>query len=234
VTTPILKIPEAADGQVNQYLVLNEGLRALESSGNEFYEVDLSAGNVTLTDVSPGYIFSRNFMFKTTGNAVARILTVPATKRLFAVQNGGSAELTVKCGATEIGVPAAGSFMFYGDGTTDGLFAIAGGAGGASADTFDTAGVTAGAVDLTDYNAVWIVELDDDVTAITLPSAPAGQVLSLLIMFTQDIAGGHTVTGWPGGAIFESGSEPVISATGESITSVPVLILGSGDIYVVG
>ena len=233
MTTPILKIPEAADGQVNQYLVLNEGLRALESAGNNFYVVDMSAGNVTLTDVSPGFVFSRNFLFKSDGNSVARTLTIPASKRLFSVQNGGSAALTVKLGTAEVSVPAGGAFLFYCDGTANGLAAIAGGGGG-SEDTFATATVSAGSINLSSYNAVWIVELDNNVTSISLPSASAGKVLSTLILFKQDVAGGNTVSGWPSGTIFESGAEPVISTTGESITSVPVLILGNGDIYVVG
>lgn len=234
MTTPILKIPEAADGSVNQYLVLNEGLRALESAGNDFYSVDLSTGNVTLPDVAPNYVFSRYFFFRTTGNTVSRILTVPASKRLFAVQNSGSAALTVKRGTTEIIVPAAGAFLFYCDGTADGLIGIAGGAGGGAAeDTFDTVTIASGAIDLSTYQSVWLVNLTANVTSITLPVAATGKVLSTLILFKQDAIGGHTVTGW-GSVLFESGAEPAIDTTAESVTSVPVLVLGNGDIYVVG
>jgi hypothetical protein len=129
LTTPILKITEAANGQVDQYLTYNEALRALESSTNNFYVVDMSAGDVTLTDsanVNPAlnYIFSRNQVFRTSGNTVARVLTVPQSKRLFMVQNSGTFALTVKRGTAEITVAAAVSAIFYCDGTANGLIAI--------------------------------------------------------------------------------------------------------------
>lgn len=228
MTTPILNIAEVADGQINQYLTYNEALRSLESAANDFYVVDLSSGNVTLTAGQ----FTRAVLFKSDGNTVARTLTAPASKRLFIVQNTGTAALTVKIGTTEIAVPIDSGSLFYSDGTANGLLAIAGG-GGATADTFAAAAVVANAIDLSEHNAVWIVNLDDDVTAITLPAATTGKALSLIILFTQDVSGGHTVTGW-GSVIFESGSEPVIDTTAEAITSVPVLILGNGDKYVVG
>lgn len=134
MTTPILKITEAANGQVDQYLTYNEALRALESSTNNFYVVDMSSGDVTLTDaanVDPAlnYIFSRNQVFRTTGNTVARVLTVPQTKRLFVVQNAGTFALTVKRGTTEISLNAALSAIFYSDGTADGLSAVSTGSG---------------------------------------------------------------------------------------------------------
>lgn len=129
MTTPILKITEAANGQVDQYLTYNEALRALESSTNNFYVVDMSSSDVTLTDaanVNPAlnYIFSRNQVFRTSGNTVARVLTVPQSKRLFMVQNSGTFALTVKRGTAEITVAAAVSAIFYCDGTANGLIAI--------------------------------------------------------------------------------------------------------------
>lgn len=135
MTTPILKITEASNGQVDQYLTYNEALRALESSTNNFYVVDMSAGNVTLTDaanVDPAlnYIFSRNQVFRTSGNTVARVLTVPQSKRLFVVQNGGTFAVTVKRGTTEISINAGISTIFYCDGTANGLSAVSAGSGG--------------------------------------------------------------------------------------------------------
>lgn len=129
MTTPILKITEAANGQVDQYLTYNDALRALESSTNNFYLVDMSAGDVTLTDAANAnpalnYIFSRNQVFRTSGNTVARVLTVPQSKRLFMVQNSGTFALTVKRGTAEITVAATFSAIFYCDGTANGLIAI--------------------------------------------------------------------------------------------------------------
>lgn len=129
MTTPILKITEAANGQVDQYLTYNEALRALESSTNNFYVVDMSTGDVTMTDAANAdpalnYIFSRNQVFRTSGNTVARVLTVPQSKRLFVVQNGGTFALTVKRGTSEISLAATLAAIFYCDGTANGLVAI--------------------------------------------------------------------------------------------------------------
>lgn len=129
MTTPILKITEAANGQVDQYLTYNEALRALESSTNNFYVVDMSAGDVTLTDAAnadPGlnYIFSRNQVFRTSGNTVARVLTVPQSKRLFVVQNGGTFAVTVKRGTSEMSLSATLAAIIYCDGTANGLVEI--------------------------------------------------------------------------------------------------------------
>lgn len=131
MTTPILKITEAANGQVDQYLTYNEALRAMESSTNNFYVVDMSSGDVTLTDaanVDPAlnYIFSRNQVFRTSGNTVARVLTVPQSKRLFVVQNGGSVAVTVKRGTTEFSVASGRASTFYCDATANGLVLVSG------------------------------------------------------------------------------------------------------------
>lgn len=123
-----------------------------------------------------------------------------------------------------------GGVLYFYDDTVGGWVNIE---GGASEDTFDTETVSSGAIDLSVYNSVWVVDLTENITAISLPVASTGKVLSMLILFKQDATGGRTVTGW-GSVFFESGAEPVINATADSITSVPVLILGSGDIYVVG
>lgn len=232
MTTPILNIPEAADGAVNQYLILNEGLRSLESSANDAYSISLAGGNATIPVAAPLFIFYRYFMFVTEGNSVSRVLTIPQSKRMFAVRNGGSAELTVRRGSVDIAVGVGQSFLFYADGTANGLVAIAGGAGGGADDSYDDVTPSAGTIDLSAYKAVRVINLNANVTSISLPAAPAGKALSVLIMFKQDATGGRTVTGWPPGVKFEGGVEPDISATAEAVTSVPVLILGNGDIYV--
>lgn len=140
MTTPILKLPEAANGQIDQYLTYNEALRALEASANNFYSVDMSTGDVTLTDTSSAtpslnYIFSRNILFRAFGNSVARVLTIPAVKRLFVVSNAGTSALTVKRGSAEVSIPASQSRLFYSDGTTNGLAAISGGGSGGGIET---------------------------------------------------------------------------------------------------
>lgn len=126
MSTPILDITELANGQVDQYLTANEAFRLLEAAGNDYEAVDLSTSDAALTSVQ----LVQHAMFMTSGNTVARTLTVPASKRLFLVSNGGSAELTVAVGATSIAVGAGTAGLFYGDGTADGLISIAGGGSG--------------------------------------------------------------------------------------------------------
>lgn len=119
MTTPILELEELANGQVDQYLVVNAALRALEAAANDILEVDLSAGNAALT--AEQY---RGFgVFRSTGNTVARELTLQAIKRMIMVHNSGSFSLDVTLGTTTIAVAAGVARMFYSDGTTDGLIA---------------------------------------------------------------------------------------------------------------
>lgn len=97
-----------------------------------------------------------------------------------------------------------------------------------------TAAVESGVVDLSEYRGVYVVELTENVTSIVLPTlSTESEARGILILFKQDEVGGRTVTGW-GSAFFEGGEAPVINSGAGAITSVPVLVLGDGDIYVVG
>lgn len=50
MATPILDITEIANSQADQYLTANEAFRALEAAAYAALEVDLSGGDVELTD----------------------------------------------------------------------------------------------------------------------------------------------------------------------------------------
>ena len=126
MTTPILGITEVSDGQINQYITYNEALRDIEASTNDFFAVDLTAGDAVLTDEQ----FTRAFLFKAFGNAVPRSITVPQSKRSFAVYNGGSADLTVTRGSTSHTISDGTGASFSTDGTTDFLLNTGGGSGG--------------------------------------------------------------------------------------------------------
>lgn len=109
--------------------------------------------------------------------------------------------------------------------------AALGGGGGGVANAYDTAAISTGAIDLSDETvAVWLVTLNADVTSVALPTALAGEVLSIVVIFTQDGTGGRTVTGWPT-TTWENGSAPAVNSAAGSVTSVPLLILGNGTIY---
>lgn len=126
MTTPIKNITEVANNQVNQYLTVNQAIRDLEAAIFDLADVDMAAGNVALDSA----VFDRAVFFRTQGNSVARDLTVPQSRSLFVVQNGGTALLTVKRGTTSITVDISQSIMFYSDGTVNGLVGIAGGGSG--------------------------------------------------------------------------------------------------------
>lgn len=120
MATPILNITELADGQVNNYSTSNTGVRALESASNDFLTVDLSAGSVTLTSAQyRGYV-----VYRSSGNTVARDLTLAAIKRLCIVHNNSTAILSVKMGTATVPVPPAATRLIYTDGTANGILEI--------------------------------------------------------------------------------------------------------------
>jgi len=120
MTTPILNITECASGQVDQFAVYNEALRSLEKATQDFTEVDLASANAALTDAN----FRAYYLFRAKNNAVARDLILPANKRNFAVQNSGSATLSIKLGSTPLTLTAGASAMYYADGTANGLIKL--------------------------------------------------------------------------------------------------------------
>lgn len=121
MATPILNLTELAASSTNAYAIANEMLRDTEESNNDFLAVDLMSGNVTITNTTPNWDFSRFFLFRAQNNTVSRDLTFPANKRHFAVENTGSATLNVKLGTTTLTVAAGVASQFYADGTANGL-----------------------------------------------------------------------------------------------------------------
>lgn len=122
MTTPIKNITEVANNQTNQYITVNEALRALESACFDIATVDFSTGNVTLSAL----VFDRAVFFRSSGNAVARDLTVPQSKSLFIVHNNGTAILTVKRGTASVDVAIGAAKQLYSDGTANGLIDVSG------------------------------------------------------------------------------------------------------------
>ncbi len=121
MTTPILKITEVANNQVDQYLTVNEAMRIMEAASDGFLVVDLLTADATITNVAPDFEMLRFKTFAAEGNTVARSITFSANQRSFNVDNRGSAALDVIIGATTVSVPAGDMYYFYADGTADGL-----------------------------------------------------------------------------------------------------------------
>jgi hypothetical protein len=120
-----LNLPTVASGQLQPYQTSNDADAAIELGVTGALSVDLSAGDHVLTQAE----FTRSVYFKSTGNAVARVLTTPATNRLFTVHNGGSSALSVKTGSTTLSVAVGDTAIFYTDGTTNGLVTVVGSSG---------------------------------------------------------------------------------------------------------
>jgi hypothetical protein len=120
--TAVRQIPYVNDTP-HAYVAFNSGIECAENALNAYLEVDMLAGNVTLTTVQ----FLSAGIFIAVNQEVARTLTVPALKSRFVVLNLGVKTLTVKRGTTEIDVFTLKSKSFYVDGTTNGLYTIEGG-----------------------------------------------------------------------------------------------------------
>lgn len=117
-----LNVPTVAAAQTQKEVTINEATTRVSSALSDYLAVDLSAGDHTLSADE----FQSNMGFNTTGNAISRTLTVPATKRaLFYVENSGSATLTVACGSTTFSIAAGAIGMFQTDGTTNGMISVA-------------------------------------------------------------------------------------------------------------
>ena len=121
MTTPILKITEIANNQVDQYLTVNEAMRIMEAASDGFLAVDLSSANATITNVAPGFEMLRYKTFSAEGNTAPRSITFSANQRSFNVDNRGSAVVYVIIGVESVSVPAGDMYAFYADGTADGL-----------------------------------------------------------------------------------------------------------------
>ncbi len=116
-----LLITQMVDGQNTPEVTHNEANGDIDSSMTEFYLMDMSAANVTLTDAQ----FARYILFRTSGNTVARsMLFTSPSKRLFAVDNTGTAILTITMGTTDVLLLAGGKTICYTDGTANGLVEV--------------------------------------------------------------------------------------------------------------
>jgi hypothetical protein len=112
----LLNLDQITAGQLQMYVTANVQVNQLEKATNDLLAVTLS-GDVTLSSTQ----FTRAFTFVCSGNSSAHTLTVLASKRIFAVENNGSADMTVALGSTSLTLAAGSSGIFKTDGTTNGL-----------------------------------------------------------------------------------------------------------------
>ena len=114
------------EGVESPEALINGAFSAIDSLLTESYDIDLSAGNA-----APSAIDIRRASFiSLVGAGQAREVTLPVAKRTLFLKNFGTAEVTLKCGAKSIAVPAGQARTVRLTGATDGLEDIGGGGGG--------------------------------------------------------------------------------------------------------
>lgn len=111
-----LQLPLVASNQNQKEVTINDQAMALDAAFSEAMQINMESGNVT---VSVG-AYTRNFLFQCSGSDDPRTLTVPVgVKRLFAVQNENSADLTVKvAGGGSVAIPGSNTAVLMSDGST--------------------------------------------------------------------------------------------------------------------
>lgn len=122
-TTPNLDITHIGVNQNNKEVTCNDAFTNLDKAMCEKTSQDISQ-----TDWSvPLLTMQRMQMLEVTnvGASLSKV-TVPAMKRLFLFKNGdGTNAVKIAVGTTEQTVNAGEIYLFYADGTTNGLFTIA-------------------------------------------------------------------------------------------------------------
>ncbi|MGK9234766.1 hypothetical protein KXS07_23665 [Inquilinus limosus] len=117
-----LDLSQVAASQNQKEVTINDAFGQVDAALTEFLALDLSAGDVTVT----GTQARRAMLLRVSGNAVARTLTLPQLKREIAVQNQGSAQLTIKRGTATIPLEPGTLAKVYLDGTANGLMVSSG------------------------------------------------------------------------------------------------------------
>ena len=121
--TPILAIPQIAEGQSSAYLVANAGITALEEAENRQLAVDMSGGDVTLTEAQ----FLRNVLFRCSGQVADDDLIIPdeitvdgspvTPQRKFLVRNDSDTySVTVTDGTLTFEIPTESTALLIYDG----------------------------------------------------------------------------------------------------------------------
>ncbi|TSD86028.1 hypothetical protein FFK22_024735 [Mycobacterium sp. KBS0706] len=117
-----LAFDQVAAAQDQKEVTINDAFGQVDAALTEFLPLNLSAGNVTVTATQA----RRATLLRVTGNAVARDLTLPQMKREIAIQNQGTATLSIKRGTTTISLEAGAVAKVYLDGTANGLMTSSG------------------------------------------------------------------------------------------------------------
>lgn len=130
--TSNLDITQVAAAQNNKEVTINDALDKLDLALTDFVAVDVSGGDVTITNDD----FRQNICLAISGGSATQDVTVPAVKRLFIADNqDGTYDHDIVRGTTNITLGSGEAGLFYTDGTTNGLVAVASGSGGGGGST---------------------------------------------------------------------------------------------------
>lgn len=131
-----LNAPALTGGQANPETTVNDAIGAHDAAITETLVVDLT-NSVTLTSAQ----WRAAIRYSITPTGTAKVLTLPAVKRLAYVSNDGTLDCTLTKGSTSIVLAHGTGGFFYTDGTTNGLLQLAasggGGGGGGTDEPFD-------------------------------------------------------------------------------------------------
>lgn len=120
-----LNFDELTAGQSNKEVTVNTADAALSAAGNNHVDIDLSSGNVNLSVTQQ----TRNILIKCSGHTVARTLGIHtnvggganSAQRLFLIENGGTAALTItdqdSGGGSDLVLAAGVTAVIHIDGT---------------------------------------------------------------------------------------------------------------------
>ena len=113
VDSPLLKIPLLSVSQAAKENTINNAINALERSMNDAIVINFGGGNFTLPETD----YLRYFMFRMTAVGATSTLNVPASKRMFVLDNLMNANIvTVSCGTSTLAIPVGGIVVVYCDG----------------------------------------------------------------------------------------------------------------------
>ena len=114
MSTPNLAIPHILQSQAQKEVTANAAFD-LDEALNDFTTIDVSAGNTTVSAED----FRRNILLVLTGTPAGALdMTVPASKRLFIVQNDCGQDVAVTTGAgAQVVLTSGERRLLYGDGT---------------------------------------------------------------------------------------------------------------------
>lgn len=179
--SPILKIPLLSTSQANKEQTINTMVSYLERAMNDAQTLNLTSGNIVLTDTD----FARYFVWRLAGVVSGRTITIPAMKRLFVMENlTGAFTVDLVRASSTLTIPVGGVVVVYCDGTnlisvSDSTVTGGGGSGATSfvtlVDTFSSYSGQAGKLvkvkgteDGLEPGEISVADLDDvDLTGLT-------------------------------------------------------------------